>query len=256
VDKLARFVGFDPSTQHSVEEDLTDLVASVLNFEASHEGFSSQRGLWFNPPVGVAYESGDVHLRWVNERVVEAPYVFRALGAVQPDAKVLDVGATESTVCLSLATLGYHVTAIDPRPNPLVHERLEVVVGTVEDWETEERFDAIVCLSTIEHLGTGAYEQETAERRVDLEAMKRLHELTRDGGLLVLTTAVGPASVDEFGRVYDREGLDRLLEGWKVDDVTLVQRKDPTTWVLVDTQIEDLTAEDETVAMVTATKIA
>ena len=94
-----------------------------------------------------------------------------------------------------------------------------------------------MCLSTIEHLGTGAYEQEAAtERRVDLEAMKRLHELTRDRGLLVLTTAVGEPSVDEFGRVYDRVGLDQLLEGWEVADFTLVQRRDPTTWVTIESQ--------------------
>jgi len=254
IEELTRFVTFDPGASHPVEE-LTAPMARLLTFEASHEGFSSQSGLWFNPPVSVGYAQGDVHVQWVNERVAEPPYVYRALGAVEPGSTVLDVGATESTVCLSLATLGYRVTAIDPRPNPLSHERLEVVVGRVEDWDTDARFNAIVCLSTIEHLGTGAYEQEAAtERRVDLEAMKRLHELTRYRGLLVLTTAVGKPSVNEFGRVYDRVGLDQLLEGWEVADLTLVQRRDPTTWVTIDEPIEALKPDAETVAMVTATK--
>ena len=62
--------------------------------------------------------------------------------------------------------------------------------------------------------------------------------LTRDRGLLVLTTAVGKPSVDEFGRVYDRVGLDQLLEGWEVADLTLVQRRDTTTWVTIDEPIE------------------
>ena len=84
----------------------------------------------------VGYEPEKVELRWVNERVVEIPYVFRALAGVDSGARVLDVGASESSVCLSLATLGYQVTAIDPRPNPLSHERLEVIEGRIEDGTT------------------------------------------------------------------------------------------------------------------------
>ena len=117
--------------------------------------------------------------------------MFRALAGVDSGARVLDVGASESSVCLSLATLGYQVTAIDPRPNPLSHERLEVVEGRIEDWDHDGEFDAVICLSTIEHLGVGAYEQEASDRQVDLEAIERMRELTRLGGLLVLTTSVG-----------------------------------------------------------------
>ena len=253
VDDLQRHLSFDPEAPHSPEE-IDDNIARVLNYEASHQGFAAQSGLWFNPPLLVGYEPTRVELRWVNERVFEVPYVFRALASVEPGAEVLDVGATESSVCLSLATLGYRVTAIDPRSNPLSHERLEVVVGRIEDWEHEGEFDAVICLSTIEHLGTGAYEQEAVERRVDLEAMKRMREFTRAGGMLVLTTAVGRSSVDEFGRVYDREGLDQLLEGWDVTDLTLGQRRDPKTWVTIDEPIDSLDPDAETVAMVTATK--
>ena len=253
IDEVMRTVRFDPDEPHSTE-DLDRQRAALLNYEASHEGFAAQSGHWFNPPVLVGYEPGKVELRWVNERVVEVPYVFRALAALEPGDKVLDVGASESSLCLSLATLGYRVTAIDPRPNPLSHELLEVVAAPIEEWEHDGEFDAVVCVSTIEHIGVGAYEQEQSEQRVDLEAMKRMRELTRPGGLLVLTTSVGPASAGELGRAYDREGLDELLEGWEVTDRTLVQRRDPTTWVTIDEEIDALDGSAETVAMVTATR--
>jgi Methyltransferase domain len=255
VDDLHGRFSFDPESSHSIE-DIDEFTARVLNYAASHKGFTAQANLWFNPPLLVGYEPQKVVLRWINERIAEVPYAFRALCRVRPDADVLDVGATESSVCLSLATLGYNVTAIDPRPNPLTHERLRVVVGHVEEWEEDAEFDAVLCLSTIEHIGTAAYEQEAATRRLDLEALKRIHELTRSRGLLVLTTAVGRAAVNELGRVYDREGFDRLLKGWDVTDLTLVQRRDPTTWVTVDGPIDALEPDAETVAMVTATKTA
>jgi hypothetical protein len=251
-EELTRFVGFDPSATHS-KEDLDHRLAGLLNFEASHEGFAAQSGHWFNPPVLVGYETGKVEVRWVNERIVEVPYVFRALGGIEPGGKVLDVGASESTLSLSLATLGYRVTAIDPRPNPLAHELLEVIQAQIEEWH-DGPFDAVVCLSTIEHIGTGAYEQDASERRVDLEAMARMRELTKPGGLLVLTTSVGPASARENGRVYDRKGLDELLAGWEVRDETLVQRRDATTWTTTGDEIDALDGSTETVAMVTAVR--
>jgi SAM-dependent methyltransferase len=232
------------------------MMARILNYAASHQGFAAQANLWFNPPILVGYEAQKVGLRWVNERVVEVPYTFRALSRVPADAKVLDVGATESTVCLSLATLGYDVTAIDPRPNPLSHERLQTVVGEIEEWTPETKFDAVVCLSTIEHLGTGEYGVHTADQRADLKAMQRMHELTKPGGVLVLTTSVGPASITESHRTYDQQGLDELLADWNVDDVTLVQRRGATSWVTIDERIASLAPDQETVAMVTATKSA
>ena len=246
---------FDPEEEHPLE-DLDDDMARILNYASSHEGFASHASLWFNPPILVGYSSGEVGVRWVNERVAEVPYAFRALSRVPPGGTILDVGATESTVSLSLATLGYQVTAIDPRPNLLDHDRLQTVVGQIEEWETDAEFDAVLCLSTIEHLGTGEYEQQGTESRVDLDAMKRMHELTKPGGSLVLTTAVGRAASNESSRVYDREGLDELLAGWEVEDLTLLQRKDATSWATIDDQIEDLDPEAETVVMVTATKPA
>jgi SAM-dependent methyltransferase len=252
LEELTRFVGFDPGETHSTQ-DLNHRLAGLLNFEAGHEGFAAQSGHWFNPPVLVGYETGKVEVRWVNERVVEVPYVFRALGGIEPGRRVLDVGASESTLCLSLATLGYRVTAIDPRPNPLSHDLLEVVEARIEEWH-DGPFDAVVCLSTIEHIGTSAYEQDASERRVDLEAMARMLELAKPGGLLVLTTSVGPASAGENGRVYDRKGLDELLGGWEVKDETLVQRLDATTWATASDEIEALDGSTETVAMVTAVR--
>lgn len=226
-------------------------VASVLDRETGAEGFAAQRGLWFNPPVWVGYDPGDVVVRGVNERIAEVPHVFRALLRLDPGARVLDVGAAESTVALSVASLGYDVTALDIRPYPFSHPRLRTVVAAIEDWETDERFDAVVCLSTIEHIGIGAYGDEAKGARADLAAMRRMHELTKPDGLLVLTTRFGEAGEDELQRTYDRAGLEELLEGWNVDDLTVLRRENATTW------IADGAGDpppSEAVALVTATR--
>src|SRR5207248_5226784 len=102
---------------------------------------------------------------------------------------ILDVGAAESLVALSLAMLGYEVTALDLRPYSFEHPRLCSVNAAVEEWKHEnESFDAVVCLSTIEHVGLGAYGEDAKDGRADLDAMKRMRELVKPRGLLVLTT--------------------------------------------------------------------
>lgn len=230
--------------------DLDASIAHLLNYAESHRGFAAQRQLWFNPPLSIAYEPRGVRLVEVNERMAEVPHAYRALARLEPGARVLDVGATESTVALSLASLGYDVTAIDIRPYPLAHPRLRSVVGPIEGWTDDEPFDGVLCLSTIEHIGLPAYGGEHTPG-ADVAAMRRIHELTRPGGLLVLTTRFGVPAEDEFQRTYDRPALDMLLTGWEIDELSVVRREDATTWTSTD---EDIGESDEAVVLVSATR--
>jgi hypothetical protein len=229
--------------------DLDEASAYLIDRATGYSGFAAERGLWFNPPVVVKHCPGDVVVSAVSERIAELPYVFRALSGIPPGSRLLDVGATESTVSLSLAALGYQVTALDPRAYPLSHPGLRVVAVNVEDWQDEEPFAGVICLSAIEHIGLEAYGLAEGQERADLAAMRRMRELTAPGGLLVLTTRFGEAGEDDFQRTYDRAGLDELLQGWDVNDLTVLHRQDATTWVLGELEAEQ---PDEAVVLVTA----
>src|SRR5205823_3163163 len=67
-------------------DDLDAPAARLLNYAESHRGFAAQRNLWFNPPVSLSYYDGGVAVGQVNERIVELPYVLRALADVLPGA--------------------------------------------------------------------------------------------------------------------------------------------------------------------------
>jgi 2-polyprenyl-3-methyl-5-hydroxy-6-metoxy-1,4-benzoquinol methylase len=210
-------------------DEVDAATSRLLNYASSHRGFAAQRNLWFNWPVSVAHEPGDARIGRVNERVAEFPYAFRALSGVAPGAKILDVGASESTLSLSLASLGYDVTAIDPRPYPLQHPRLRIVVSSIEEWESDETFAAVLCVSTLEHIGSGEYGQARAPS-ADVAALRRLHALTERNGLLVLTTPYGDAHPTNDARIYDRATLESLLADWLIEDFTVIAREDPVTW--------------------------
>jgi hypothetical protein len=149
-------------------------------------------------------------------------YAFRALAAVPAGGSIAALGAPTSSVHRELDALGYDVTT-------------EHGLRTAHH---EGKFDAVLCLST----------------SIDKDRLRLLRHLTKAGGILVLSVAVGPQSVTETGRVYAEKELDEFLEGWKPTDVTLVQRDEPSSWRKTDGPIAKLDPKLETVAMVTAMK--
>ena len=231
-------------------------VAGLLNLAEGHRGFSAQRELWFNPPLSLHYEPGNVRLASVNERVVEVPFVFGALAGLGVGARVLDVGCAESSVAFSLASLGCVVTALDPRGYPLAHPGVRVVEATLAGWERgagEALFDAVVFLSSVEHFGLGAYAGSGSAAGADREAVVLARGLVRDGGALVLTVPFGVAAVDGLQRTYGLDELERLVEGWDVREMVFVEQVGLVEWRRLASVPEVVDPGRRYVAMVTAT---
>jgi hypothetical protein len=208
--------------------------AAFLNWATGPDGYASQAGHWFNPPVPVHHEAGRVEVLLVNERIVEQPFVFATLAGLPDGARILDVGGSESTVGLSLATLGYRVTVVDPRAHPLRHPNLEHAACTLDELpDPAQPFHAAVALSAVEHFGLEHYGLTARDERLDLAALARMRELVAPGGLLVLTVPFGEsAAADDFQRVYDETGLSELLRGWDVQRSLRAGRIDRLTWQL------------------------
>ncbi len=240
LDRLGRqtlqALGHQAVPDRGLKLELSELdapTAAFLNWADSPDGWAAQGGLWFNPPVPVEHTPGGVDVLLVNERIVEQPYVFGAVArAGPPPIRVLDVGGAESTVGLSLASLGHEVTLVDPRGSRLHHPRLNVVESPLEDLAADDDgFEVAVALSAIEHFGLEHYGQEAANSRADVAAVAQIGDLLRAGGRLVLTVPLGEPSVDEFQRVYDLAGVRALLEGWEIEDLRVIRRRDRLTWV-------------------------
>lgn len=244
---------FTPDIEFGLEE-MSQRTADLLNYAVGHRGPAGQGGLWFNPPVVVHHAEGRVEVGSVNERIIEIPFVFAQLSHTEPGSRLLDVGSSESYLALQLASYGYRTTALDLHPYPFQHPNLTVVAQSLEQWEgPEEPFDAAISLSSIEHFGLGAYGEAPTAGRLDLTAIVQLREWVRPGGLLVLTIPYGWAHVDSLQRVYDKEGLEELLEGWETQSSQFAAPM-ADGWSTVDSPDELETRESPGVALVVAVR--
>lgn len=151
--------------------------------------------------------------RLINERIVETPFI---LGHLPPiGAKILDVGACESPVSLMLASLGYAVTALDLRPYPFSHPNLRVIQGDITDVNLKAEYDAVICLSTLEHIGLPVYggRKTTGGDRLAIRAM---HQLLAPTGKLLLTTPAAPVEqLFPAWRVYSPPVLAKMFNLFK-----------------------------------------
>jgi SAM-dependent methyltransferase len=237
-----------PATLDRLDEHSADF----LNKATGYLGLAAQAGVFVNEPVIVHYETGAVRVTDVNERIVELPFVFRGLAAVPSGASVIDIGSSESTVSLSLASLGHRVTTVDPRGYAFNHPNL---AGLADVSEADDgAYDAAVVLSTIEHVGVAHYGLE-AEPDADIELMAVLATKLRPGGTLLLTTPFGDGRDGGFQRIYDPERLRALLNPFEVVHVEIAQRHGLTEWRVEAADYEALpvvTDDEYRVAMVVA----
>ena len=188
------------------------------------------------------------------ETIPTAAFVFRGLANIARDGTILGVGTNDSSLFMSLATVGYRVTAVCDRPCLVSHPNLRVVAGTIQGWEGSEAFQATVCLSAGERIAAGAVEEGPDDVRADRDAMHKLRDLTEVGGRLILSTSYRRSREDLSAPSYDRRSLDELLEGWDLDELLILARANETTWIPVDA--DELERDDrELVALVAATRL-
>jgi SAM-dependent methyltransferase len=81
---------------------------------------------------------------------------MKGLIDARPGSRLLDVGGSAGIVARQVAdAFGYQPTLFDPAPEEVEAARalgIEASVGSIEDFETDQKFDLILLCRTVEHL--------------------------------------------------------------------------------------------------------
>jgi SAM-dependent methyltransferase len=175
----------------------------------------------------------------LGDRAVEWSWV--AAHMPSGPGKALDFGPGGSHLGLIAAQRGFAVTAVDLEPvhSYYVHQKLHFVQGDILKVDLPaEHFDLVISCSTVEHVGlAGRYGVTDSRPDGDLEAMARLRDLMKPGGVMLLTIPVGQDAVfAPLHRAYGSERLPRLLEGYLVENEEYWVKNDQNAWVLTSKQ--------------------
>ncbi|HUP22819.1 MAG TPA: class I SAM-dependent methyltransferase [Thermoanaerobaculia bacterium] len=147
-----------------------------------------------------------------NERVVEVPW---ALAQLPQTGIVLDVGSCEATYLATIVGPGRELHCLDPRdcsdslpPGVAFHQQ-----SILENDLEAASYDAVLFLSTLEHIGLPTYGQMLF-RHGDRLALAEAARLLRPNGRVILTLPVGASRMTTWFRQYSPVDLRDLFRDW------------------------------------------
>jgi len=196
--------GYDEYRQKSLMES--------INSDSVLEIFANGRDL----PKGYAFR--------LDARLVEIPWVLAR--TAQREGLFLDAGSALNYefVLNSEALKNKKMTIVTLAPEGQAFWRLGVsyVFGDLRDLDfRDNRFDAIACISTIEHIGMDnsmyAGDADIARRgdpKEFLLAVKELKRVLKPGGTLYITFPFGRYENHGWFQQFDAALLDQLVEGF------------------------------------------
>ena len=121
--------------------------------------------------------------RWIRD--VEYDFAYRNIAG--KELRILDIGGCDSLLPLTFAKAGHTVIVYDFRLYQERHPNLTVIQSNfLENQLPPCSFDAVVMVSTIEHIGLGGYGAPEMSD-ADFEVMRELHRILADGGRVILT---------------------------------------------------------------------
>jgi SAM-dependent methyltransferase len=149
--------------------------------------------------------------------------------------KAMDFGTGESNLALQAAFHGFEVISIDLEPISRFysHPKVRYLQTDLLSMDLPRgSLQLVINCSTVEHVGlSGRYGVTDPHPDGDLEAMKKLLQAMRPGGIMLLTIPVGLDQVfAPLCRVYGNQRLPLLLKGYSIRKEEFWQKKNSNSW--------------------------
>ncbi|MEG4602717.1 hypothetical protein QUA96_29320, partial [Microcoleus sp. F6_B3] len=154
------------------------------------------------------------------ERAVEIPIAFNFLADIQKPASILEVGNV-------LSHYENHLSETLGITSRRIVDKFEVEVGVdnedLMDLPSEKKYNAIVSLSTVEHIGqkgdpSGGYGEQAENRDLEgpLKAIAKIYDLLAPDGKALITVPFGKLIDGEWYIQFSKEYLYLLVKKYGV----------------------------------------
>lgn len=160
----------------------------------------------------------------LDSRVVEIPWVLARL--VGKSLRLLDAGSSLNSAvvldCAAMRTQTLTVMTLGPEADAFWQRGISYVYGDLRDTNfRDECFDAVACISTIEHIGMDnsryALDMDGAKRGKSddfLRAIREFKRVLKPDGVLYITLPFGRYEDHGWLQQFDAPLLDQLIEGF------------------------------------------
>lgn len=155
-----------------------------------------------------------------SDRFLEYPFAIGRLP--EKRVKLLDIGSAGSFFPLIVAALGYDVTACDIRTyeilNRLTFKNIRFIQQDIIKVPLPEAsFDAVTCISTLEHIGLRSRYGSIEDIDGDIKMMKEILKVLRPGGMVIITVPYGIAEIiAPYHRIYDYSDIKTIVAGFNI----------------------------------------
>lgn len=150
-----------------------------------------------------------------SDRYIEYPWAIKELGKLK-SGKVLDVGSSSTVMWANFfpdqfSFYGVDINTVSP------NKKVKFYQSDIRNTPFRSNFfDAVICVSTLEHIGVVGRYHSNDDPLGDKKAMEEITRITKKGGRLFLTIPFGRADVLPINKLYTRSRLLPMLSGWKI----------------------------------------
>ena len=163
--------------------------------------------------------------KWGTLRGREWKWVFSNLDLKK--GKILDVGCLRETYTATvndldkyLLEMGYEIYGLDVGECEFKHPNFTFIHKSIQELDSPDNyFDAVISVSTIEHIGLPFYvpiHGTKIEPDGDLRAVEQMKRVLKKGRHILITGPYGIPKETEHFRIYGQSRLKKLVKGLKV----------------------------------------
>jgi len=168
------------------------------------------------------------------ERNVEWAFLSTEMPSGPGDA--IEFGCEQGYMSLLAAQKGFHVLANDLQQQSFTWQHPSVAFRQGDFLKLElprNHFDLAINCSSVEHVGVaGRYGITVGQDEGDIDVMRRLAEILKPGGLLLMTAPCGrDAVMAPWCRVYGSQRLPRLFAPFQVVKESYWVKDSQNRWV-------------------------